>query len=362
MRIVPVTTKKLFKTFLKVPELVYRGDQVYIPHIQQEIQKILWDNKAPDEVGIWMVEDGDDYIGRMAAFVNAEGVGGFGFFEAVQDYEVARLLFDTGKEWLLHKGVQRVLAPINYGERDKFWGLLVAGFHNPSYQENYNPVYYQSFFKEYGFTEGIVQSTQEISPKLFNLDKIAPLAQKVFANPVFEIRHIEKNNLPKYAADFVEVYNGAWKQHEHFVPLSTAQVLKMMKSMKPVLREDLIWFTYSKGKPVAFYVSIVEVNEILKHLNGNLNWWGKLKFLFYKSVVRTTKIRGLVFGVIPEYQGLGLTTGMMMKIFEVFRNDRHLVSSELAWIGDFNPRMMKLLRSIGARETKRHITFEKNFE
>ncbi len=359
MQIVKVDSSKLFRAFLDVPKRIYKNDPEYIPHIRQEIKKILWDNKAPNEVGIWLLLNNNEAIGRIAAFVNKGDKGGLGFFECINDQTAAHLLFKTGITWLQSNRLSIVEAPVNYGERDKFWGLMVKGFQKPSYQENYNPAYYEEFFKSFGFEIMIRQSTQEISPDRFNEKKISALAKKVDNNPDLIIKHIDKQNLRKYAADFAAIYNAAWKQHEHFVPLSKEKVLKLMKSMKPVMREDLIWFTYDKDKPVAFYVSIIEVNEIFKYLNGNLNWFGKLKFLYFKSRVPVTKIRGLVFGVIPSHQGLGITSGMMMKVFKLIKTDPHLQTSELAWIGDFNPRMLQLLASIGAAEIKAHITYQK---
>ena len=355
MQIVKVDSKRLFKEFLDVPKLIYKNDSEYIPHIRQEITKILWDKGA----GLWLLYDGKVVIGRIAAFINKGNKGGLGFFECVDNQSCANLLFDTGIGWLKSKQVSTVEAPVNFGERDKFWGLMVDGFKNPSYQENYNPAYYQELFESYGFKPSITQSTQEISPERFNEKKMSTLAKKVEQNPDLSIRHIDKNNLEKYASDFATVYNGAWQQHEHFVALTKDKVLKMMRAMKPVMREDLIWFTYDKDTPVAFYVSIIEVNEIFKYLNGNLNWWGKLKFLYLKRRTPVTKIRGLVFGVVPSHQGMGITSGMMMKVFELFKTDPFLKTSELAWIGDFNPRMLQLLQSIGAQEIKQHLTYEK---
>ena len=359
MQLIEVKSDRLFKAFLGVPKHIYANDPEYIPHILQEITKILWEKPKPGDVGLWLVQDAGRYVGRIAAFINPGNKGGLGFFECIDDPTVARLLLDTGESWLRNESISLVEAPVNYGERDKFWGLLVKGFKNPSYQEPYNPPYYRTFFEDNNYHASIVQSTQEVTPALFNVEKIGPLADEVHNNPDLELRHIEKDNIGKYAADFVTVYNKAWMQHDHFIPLTVEKVGRMMRAMKPVLREDLVWFTYAKGEPVAFYVSIIEINEIFRYLNGNLNWWGKLKFLYYKKVKPITRIRGLVFGVVPEYQGMGITSGMMMKVFNVFKKDPHLKTSELAWIGDFNPRMMKFLEAIGARETKQHITFEK---
>ncbi len=355
MLIIQVENYHDFKLFLSVPDLIYKNDSEYIPHIKQEIKSILWDNS---EARMWIVKHNEELVGRIAAFINKNDVGGMGFFESINDKSVAKVLFDEGTKWLRSQKVKKVEAPVNFGARDKFWGLMVKGFKKPSYQENYNPTYYQKLFELNGFQVSFTQSTQEVSTSSFQLDKIKALTLR-YSDSNVTFQHITRNNLGKYANDFAEVYNASWKEHSHFTPLSSTQVLKTLKSIKSIIREDLMWFAYADSKPIAFYLSIIEVNQIFQHLNGNLNWLGKLKFFYFKAVTPIKRIRGLVFGVAPSYQGTWVAAGLMLKVFEVISNDKHIETNELAWIGDFNPKMLKLLSSIGAKETKQHVTYEK---
>jgi len=360
-----VSTDRNWSDFIDVVKEIYRGDEAYVYHLQQDLERILGPENPLRKDGdckLWIYEEDGRLLGRIASFYDKrKDKGGLGFFECVDNQTVADKLFDVGLDFLAKNGFNQAEAPVNFGERDKYWGLMVEGFKRPSYQENYNPRYYQSLFENYGFEKGIVQTTQELSPEKFNLKRFKPLAERVLSNPEFEVRHMEKNKLPQYAADFVHVYNSAWSRHEHYIPLSVDQVVQMMKSMKAIIREDLVWFTYANEKPVAFYVSVIDVNQIFKKLKGNLNWWGKLKFLYYKRVIKIDRIRGIVFGVVPEYQGRGLTSGMIMKVFEVFGKDPYLKSTELSWVGDFNPKMLSLLMNLGAEQTKVHITYHKKF-
>ena len=130
--------------------------------------------------------------------------------------------------------------------------------------------------------------------------------------------------------------------------------------MKPILREDILWFTFNYGKPVAFYLSIIDVNQIFKKLNGKMNLLGKIKFLWYRATLKIDRIRGIIFGVVPEFQNRGLYSAMVMKMYEVVKDDKYLKSTELAWIGDFNPRMHAMFRSINAQKTKLHYTYKKD--
>lgn len=365
MHIEEVVNKQQWKEFFMVPDLIYRDDAQYIPHIKQDIERILGrHNPLLYEGGckVWILKEENKLIGRIAAFYTRSNKrAGLGFFECTDDQMAANLLFNAAFDFLRCSGKEGVEGPVNFGERDQFWGLMVKGYVRPSYQENYNPPYYQQLFENYGFEQDIVQTTQELTPAEFNLQKFKPLADKVLSDARFTVRHLELDKLQKYAEDFVTIYNKAWANHTHYVPITARKVIKLLQAIKPVIREELIWFTYAGNDPVAFYVSVIDINQIFKKLNGNLNLWNKLRFLWYKSRVKVDRIRGIVFGVIPEYQGMGLASGMIMKIFEMFEKDKHLKSTELAWVGNFNPKMLNLLKDLGAKETKVHITYYKKF-
>jgi GNAT superfamily N-acetyltransferase len=358
-----VSVRNGWNDFLNVPKVIYHDDTEYVPHIKQDLARILGPKNSLLKEGgcrLWVAGEKNNLTGRIAAFyTKSKKIGGIGFFECTDDQTLANKLFHVAFQYLIDHGYSIVEAPVNFGERDSYWGLMVKGFKQASYQENYNPPYYQKLFEDYGFEKGIIQTTQELNPESFNIKKFKPLADRIIQNPEFELVHINKHQLDKFAADFVHIYNKAWSQHEHFIALTLDQVMKLMKAMKPILREELVWFTYANEEPVAFYVSVIDVNQIFKKINGNLNWWGKIKFLYYKKRIKIDRIRGIIFGVIPEYQGRGLASGMMMKIFEVFEKDKYLKSTELAWVGDFNPRMLRLLSDLGATETKVHITYHK---
>lgn len=364
MKLIEVRSDRDIARFHRVPFLIYSKDPHWIPHLEKDVEGIFTPGKNPDcnlhNHARWIVEKDGKEAGRVAAFFK-EGskVGGIGFWETANDYSVAEALLDEAVQWLRGKGISRVQAPINFGERDKYWGLLVTEGKEPSYQENYNPLYYKDFIERYGFVKGFEQTTSETDPGKFDYQKFSAMAKRVTQNPELEIRHFEKSKIDQYAEDFVSIYNEAWQQHEHFQPLTVKKIKNMFKSMKSILREDLIWFTYAGGKPVAFYVSIIDVNQWFKNVKGKMNWLGKLRFLWAKYTVPVTRIRGIVFGVVPDYQGRGLYSGMIMKIFEVFQKDPHLSSTELAWIGDFNPRMHALFESLGAKTIKIHYTYEK---
>jgi len=164
MQLTEVTSKALEKEFLLMPLKIYKTDPNYIRPLDKDITNVFdpQKNKA-FRFGTckrWLLADDDgEYIGRIAAFVNRryrnkgdeQKTGGIGFFDCIDNQEAADMLFDVSKSWLMQNGMEAMDGPINFGERDKWWGLLVEGFDPPIYQMNYNAPYYQKLFEDYGF-------------------------------------------------------------------------------------------------------------------------------------------------------------------------------------------------------------------
>jgi hypothetical protein len=143
--------------------------------------------------------------------------------------------------------------------------------------------------------------------------------------------------------------------------MTMERVKTVLKSLRPILLEEIIWFAYANNEPAGFYINVIDVNQIFKHMKGKMELWAKVKFLWYKKFGRIDRCRGIVFGVIPKYQNLGLETGMIMKFYDAVLAFPNLRASELAWIGDFNPKMHSLFEALGARTTKIHYTYRKDF-
>jgi hypothetical protein len=373
MRIKEVVSKLEQKQFLNVHHHLYKNDSEWVCPLDNDIEAVFDKEENPyfdnGDAKRWLlVNEANIVIGRVAAFYNQKyfaqigrKIGGLGFFECTHNQEAAFLLFDTAKQWLSQQGIEAMDGPINFGERDRFWGLMVKGFKHPSYLENYNPPFYQDFFEAYGFQTVIEQSTSEITAADFNYERFNRIAQRVLTNPNYRFEHFRMNELPKFAADFMSIYNQAWSQRSDFSPMTLERVETVLKSLKPILLENIIWFAYANNEPAGFYINVIDVNQIFKHLKGKMNWWAKLKFVWYKKFGRIDRVRGIVFGVIPQYQNLGLEAGMIMKFHDAIMTYPNIRASELAWIGDFNPKMHSLFAALGAKTTKVHHTYRVEF-
>lgn len=369
MEIRKVDNPESKRDFLNLVRSLYRHDPEFVCPLDSDIEAVFDPSRNHSfehgEACRWVLYEKGNCIGRIAAFYNdkhikdSEKPGGIGFFECIENRDAAFVLFDTAFQWLREKSCTAVDAPINFGEKDKFWGLLVKGFENPSFQQTYNFPYYQSFFEQYGFEKTTEQTTSEIVQGTFNYERFSRLASRVLSNPKYHFDHYRANELERFASDFIEIYNKAWAHRPDFVPMTQSRIQTTLKSLKPILMEDIIWFAYADKQPIGFYVNVLEVNRLLKYLNGKMNLWGKFKFLWYRKFRPIDRVRGIVFGVVPEYQNLGIETGMIMKFYDAIQLHPQLSSIELGWIGDFNPKMHSLFDSLGARSSKLHFTYRK---
>lgn len=357
------------REFLNFPKRLYAKDGNYIMPLDVDIEHVFDRSYNPafntGDCVRWLLKSGDKTVGRIAAFYNYVeklkiNSGGCGFFECIDSQEAADTLFNLAQNWLKENGCTFMDGPINFGDRDSFWGLMVDGFASPSYRENYNFPYYKALFENYGFEFQIGQTTSLIEESMFNFERFSKLASRVMNNPAYTFENFRLSKIEKYAEDFVEIYNKAWAFHEDFTPMTKEKILLRMKEMKPIVEEDLNIFAYHNGVPVGFYLSVLDVNQIFKHVNGKMNWLGKLKFLYYKGKIK--RIRGIIFGVIPEFHNLGIEVALIMKFREAILRGGQFTQNELAWIGDFNPKMLSMFESMGAQPIKRHITYRYNFK
>ena len=376
MKIAEVKSDADVKEFIQLPVRLYQGETNWIRPLDKDVESVFdpASNKTfkSGKCIRWILQKEGQTIGRIAAFVNGRTVnkdndqptGGVGFFECIDDQEAANLLFDTGKEWLKAEGMEAMDGPINFGDRDRWWGLLVDGFDiEPNYQCNYNFPYYQRLMENYGFQVYFKQFTfirntyDPFDPRI--MQKADVLNQ----DPDYHFEHMRLKNLPKYTEDFRIVYNKAWANHDGVAELSKEQAASIMKKMKPIIDEKIIWFAYYKDEPVAFYINLPEVNQVFKHVTGKLDLIGKLKFVWHKWRKTNKKMLGLVFGVSPEHQGKGLDGALVMATAKMVQQDyKRYPLLEMNWIGDFNRKMIIVVKQIGGDIGKTHHTYRYLFD
>ena len=355
-----------------MPNVIYTSDKNWIPHLKQDIQKVFDPAKnkyfKEGKAERWLLKnDKGEVIGRIAAFHFPKlsagqqfKVGGIGFFECINDQGAANMMFDTAVSWLLSEGCAAVDGPINFGERDAFWGCLTENFTSmSSYRMNYNLPYYKNLFESYGFQVYFEQlcfkrSLQKPTDEIFNKKQAT-----IISDPLFRVSNVRGLNAEQIAENFLTVYNNAWAGLAGFKKMELKQAQQIVKAMKPIMDKDIVIFAYYNEVPVGFFVNIPELNEIFQHVNGNLNWWGKMKFLYYKYFGKREIMIGLVFGVDRAYQGKGVESAMIKYAENTIMTMGRYKDTILTWIGDFNPKMLKVVSNLQAEKYRTLVTFRK---
>jgi hypothetical protein len=375
MHLVEVTNESSMQAFLDLPARLHGHHAAYIRPLDKDVlqvfdagkNKYLKEGKAIR----WLLQDeSGTFIGRIAAFVypryknkgDTQPTGCIGFFDCIHLQQAANILFDAARTWLAAEGMEAMDGPVNLGERDKFWGLVLEGNQPPLYGMHFHPPYYKELFESYGFQVFFYQNCyfRKVQGRLD--DKFYEMHEKLAKRGGFSAEMVKKNNLEKYAHDFVTVYNSAWASHEGNKEMSYETALKIFKAMKPVLDERIAWFAYYKGEPVGMYINLPDLNEVFGKFNGKFGLWQKLQFVWFKLTGNFTKMVGIIFGIVPRFHGFGVDYYMIVEAAKVIQNQTRYQTTELQWQGDFNPKINNISKHLGFEISRRLATYRFLFD
>ncbi len=375
-----VTSAAQRREFLDLPKRLYRGNRNWVCPLDADIEAVFDATKnekfTDGEAVRFLVRDSDRcVVGRIAAFYNREQAaceeqptGGCGFFESIDNQIVADMLFDASRQWLQGKGMEAMDGPINFGDRDSWWGLLVNGFEfQPLYANPYNPPYYQALFENYGFQNYFNQHTyiRNIKAGVFP-PTVYERVRRLEENPGYRFEHIKLSNLRQVASDFRMIYNKAWSQFSGVKPMDEEHAQKLMRTMRPIIDEKLIYFAYFNDEPIGFFIMVPDLNRVIGRFNGKMNLINKLRLWYLIKIAhKADRIFGIIFGVTPEFQGKGIESGIICEFERQVAqgNISNYKSLELAWMGDFNPVMLRMVETfVCATKHKMHTTYRYLFD
>lgn len=381
MQVIQVADKRTVNEFHKVPELVYQNDPNWIPSLRMMIEDTFNPKKnsrfQTGNARRWLLKMDGKYVGRIAAFYDHDYASGYdqptgccGFFECINNRKAAFKLFDTAKDWLEKNGMQAMDGPVNFDENFFYWGMLTKGYKPQTFGMQYNPPYYLELFDAYGFKTFYEQYSYSLDITRPDLpDRFWKIAEWVSRKPGYSFENFSFKNQDKYIRDFIEIHEKAWGGHGNYKPIEFQLLKDLLQNAKIILDEEFIWYVYHKGKPIAFFMQILDLNQILQKLKtGKLNLWSFLKLLYYKKRKTITRCRVIVLGVIPGYQGKGIESGIFHHLKQVLLKKKWYNDMEMSWVGDFNPKMNAMFKSFGASRTLTHNTMrylfdrEKEFE
>ena len=367
------------KLWLDFPKQLYAGNPNWICPLDTDILSVFDPRRnelfAQGEAMRWVVRDSSaKIVGRIAAFYNREKAaleeqptGGCGFFEAINDQEVANLLFDAARNWLEAHGMEAMDGPINFGQRSDWWGCLVEGFdYQPLYKNPYNPPYYKELFETYGFQNYFNQhsfiwrvNSSEASQSIFTR------AEHLYQTPGYHVENIDMSRLPETAEAFRKVYNKAWAMFSGVKPMTHEEAMHLMQTMKPIIDPNIIFFAYFNDEPIGFFITVPDLNRLIGKFNGKFGLWQKLRLMWDLKVRKSCdRVFGIIFGITPEYHGKGVESAIMVEYWRYIEQAKNPYKSmELAWIGDFNPVMNRMIeRYVCAERHKVHTTYRYLFD
>ena len=371
-----ISDKKSERDFITLPIKLYKNNPYWIRPLDNDIKQIFNPVKNPyfkhGECTRWVLYDNSQCIGRIAAFINYQTshiddytVGQMGFFECINNKDAAFLLFNTCRNWLENRGMEAMEGPVNFGERLHWWGVLTNGFDRcPNYAMPYTHSYYKDFFKSYGFKDYFQQLTYRTHLVMDNLSRIVVWkSERLLRNPDYQILSYGDIGHKKAVLSLFDIYNQTWNPQTHGVDgMTLEQIETLYRKLRPILDKELIYFAYFKNRPIGFFIMFPEINQLIKQMNGKMNFFGLLKFYYYLRTKKVDTALGQLFGIIPEFQGKGVEAAMITRFCEIIieRNSPYKYL-EMNWIGDFNPQMIHLMQYIGAKRVKTHVTYRKLF-
>ncbi len=368
IEITTVDSKKALNEFVELPFTIYRNDSYWVPPLRIAVKELLDREKHPfyanGEAEFFLAREGGKVVGRVAAIIDRnhnrfhnENAGFFGFFECVDNLEVARALLTKARQWVTERGAKFMRGPVNPSTNYEC-GLLVDGFDSsPMVMMTYNARYYSGLLEKVGLTKAKDLYAYLSNANTIEMKKIDRVADKVLKTTGVRVRPINMKDFQKDVERVWEVYGKAWERNWGFIPMTREEFFLMGKEMKMILKPDLVLIGEVGDRVVGFALALPDVNQALKPANGSLFPTGLLKILYYQRLIKNVRV--LALGVVEEYRPSGLAAGFYATLV---RNARKLGfgDCEMSWILEDNVLMNRSLEVMGAKRYKTYRIYDWN--
>ena len=369
VRVLPVAGKSELDRFMKLPYRIYAGDRKWVAPLLVDVRTAFDPKKHPfyehSEVQPFVATRDGAIVGRIAAINNRnhvsfhdEPVGFFGWFECIDDQEVADAVFEAAAAWLRERGLETMRGPVSHSTNE-VTGLLIEGFeHSPAIMMPYNPPYYADLIENAGFIEAktlVAYDLQHGSPPEYITRIEARLRKRLGVS----IRSIRLDRFEEELGIVRKVYNAAWERNWGFVPMTDAELAFMAHELKAVVKKDpdLVFIVEdADGEPIGFSLSLRDYNQAIRHAKGRLFPFGLLKILWHaRNILR---VRVLTLGIVPEWRGKGLDTLMYLRVIRV-ANAKDIDNGEFSWCLEDNVAIRRPLEKLGSQVYKRYRLYDR---
>ena len=372
----PVRSRRELKRFVKLPFALHRESEQWVPPLVFERMQFLDRKKNPwfehGEAEYFLAERDGEPVGRITAHVDSrwdEYQGGrdamFGFFEAAEDPEVVRALFDAATEWAVARGRERLLGPMDFTTNDEI-GILIEGFERqPMILEPWHPPYYQRLIEAEGFGKAMDVLMWELRMgELKEGEKFDPsiheAAEKALHDEGITIRNMRKRDMANEVRRFMDVYNEAWGDNWGFVPITDAEVEFQAKNLKQVLDEEWTFMAEKDGEVVGAALTLPDINQVLAGMNGRLLPFGWAKFLTGKRKI--DRLRVFALGVKHDYRHTGVAAGLYLEHIKMAALPDKIHWGEMGWILETNKPMNRAMEGMGGKIVKKYRLYERSID
>ncbi|MBF0233530.1 MAG: acyl-CoA N-acyltransferase [Desulfamplus sp.] len=371
VEIITVEGGSELRDFIDLPWKIYVPYPKWVPPLKKEVRRLLNPLKHPfwefsDRI-LFLARRGRETVGRIVGIIDShynqfhnEKMGIWGFFECVDDPEVATALFSSVEKWVHNKGMTFIRGPLNPSTNHEA-GLLIEGFDDsPSLMMTYNPPYYSKLIESWGYVKekDLLAFLIDSSYKLPEwMDR---LAGKIAKKKGVRITHFNPKKADAEFALIRQIYNDAWSDNWGFVPLTENEMQDIRNDVMEFADPDMAFFIYYEDEPAAFCLVFPDINPLLKRFNGRIGLLGLLKYFLYKKEI--TGLRLFMFGIKEKYRQMGLPMLAFHHIYEVVRKKEKYRYMEMGWTLEDNEAINSLIEEAGAKQYKKYRIFRKSLQ
>ena len=368
-----VSTKAERRDFVNFAWQVYKDDPAWIPPLKDEVHGLLDPKKNPwfehGRAALWVALRDGAIVGRISAQVDdlvqqhmEAGLGQWGMFEAL-DGEAAAALIATAEEWLRGQGMSAALGPISISIWDEP-GLLIEGFEqSPTAMMGHHRPAYRAWIEAAGYEKAKDLVTYDLNIAKDQPALIHRMVAATEKNPRIRIRNVDLSQFKRDSAIILNLLNDAWSDNWGFVPLTDAEIVYAGKKLKPIIFEDLVRIAELDGEPVAFMLTIPDINEMTADLNGELFPFGFVKLLWRLRRPKVKRVRVPLMGVTKRLHGTRLAGQIAYTLIEYIRRacveTYGVKQGEFGWVLEDNQGMMSIAELPGATINHRYRVYRK---
>jgi GNAT superfamily N-acetyltransferase len=366
VRVVPLRDRRDFRQFLKLPWRIYRNDPHWAPPLLFDQKQLLDRRKHPfhqhAEVEYFLAWRGEEVVGRIAAIVNRqhvefheEATGFFGFFESVDDIEVASALLTTAEQWVAARGMQQIRGPMSFSTNEEC-ALLVDGFDSaPTVMMPYNLTYYPYLLEAAQYAKAkdlLAYLLDDTTPP----PRLVRGVERLLRGQNVIIRPFNRKRFKEEVEKLTVIYQSAWERNWGFVPMLQEEIDNFADQMWWVANPNLCLLAEVDGEAIGFALALPDYNQVLRHLDGRLFPLGLFKFLWYRRKISTARV--LILGLKPGFRRRGIDAMLYLRLWQEAPKNGYPVV-ECSWILEDNWDMRRALERMGARLYKTYRVYEK---